>query len=98
MIHCTIQIAVLESNLRPKYDRNLVQNDRYDPERPRYLSRHHASVSLHTIQGSDRTDEIRQLRQNRARLERLVVERKLVLSLLDFVLAGQCCAQSVRSL
>src|SRR5260370_11213083 len=51
----------------------MVQNDCHDPEWAGYLACHHAPLPLHTIQGSDRADEIRQLRQNRARLGQSVI-------------------------
>src|SRR6266481_1516823 len=51
----------------------MVQNDCHDPEWARYLAGHHSPLPLHTIQGSDRADEIRQLRQNRARLGQSVI-------------------------
>src|SRR5256885_3434537 len=51
----------------------MVQNDGHDPKWPRHFAGHHAPLPLHTIQGSHRANEIRQLRQNRARLERIVI-------------------------
>src|SRR6266550_5623103 len=51
----------------------MVQNDGHDPKWPRHFAGHHAPLPLHTIQESHRANEIRQLRQNRARLERIVI-------------------------
>ena len=70
-----VQRAYHQRHLRPRNVRNLVQNDGDDPERSRYFARDHPPLSLHRIQGSHRADEIRKLRQDRAQLERIVIER-----------------------
>ncbi len=51
------------------YRLNLARKMGADPERPRYFPGHHASLSLHRIQGSHRADEIRKFRQSGAQLE-----------------------------
>src|SRR5438874_7289418 len=45
----------------------MVQNDLAYPERARYFTRHHTSLSLHALSGGDRAGQIRQLGQDRAR-------------------------------
>src|SRR5439155_9810297 len=59
----------LSKHLRPRNVRNMVQNDSHDSKRSGYFTSDHAPLPLHSIQGSDRADEIRQLRQERAELE-----------------------------
>src|SRR5437773_454978 len=69
----SISIASIWQKKWPRDVRNLVQNDRDDPERPRHRAGHHPPLSLRRISRSDRADEIRQLRQDRPRLEPIVI-------------------------
>ena len=53
--------------------RNLVQDDGNDSERPRHFACDYPPLSLPAVQGSDRADEVRKLRQDRARLGDLTI-------------------------
>ena len=57
-----------QRDLRSRDVRDVVQDDRHDPERTGHFARHHASLSLPAISGRLRADAFGQERQDRARL------------------------------
>ena len=60
-----VQYAHDQRHLRARDVRDVVQDDLDDPERPRYLPRHHPPLPLHGVPAGLRPDALRQERQNR---------------------------------
>ena len=57
-----------QGHLRTRDVRNLVQDDRHDPERPGHFAGHHSPLLIRAIPGRLRTHALRQKRQDRSRL------------------------------